>query len=180
MPRLEKISSKGCWIMVRQLIPVAIPIDPLSVYYAMPIKKTLQNDFFVPEDYYEDGALKNYHKEMWASIKTEYGEVVLKEHEYTIIQDQSLAEYFEALTEHHAEIHFFGKTNAGGNKLNETVFYIRSRGISMAKAMELSIGMVKSQNVFYITMHQEYQRIFTRYYDQYLTKKTNFLKNQPA
>ena len=43
-------------------------------------------------------------------------------------------------------------------KINEQVFYLRSRGYDYTDAIKLCIGNSSSQNLFYIEYHEGYQR----------------------
>lgn len=41
--RLKHIPKSGAWIMIRKVIPVGIPIDPLSLWFAKPSRKVFLN-----------------------------------------------------------------------------------------------------------------------------------------
>jgi len=207
--RLESlIPQKGSWILIRQLIPVEIPIDPLSIYYATPTG----TNFIDYEDhsgsyevdlehklerismdtghardiifrYYAGKKVKEKHAlelqnnpihiEQQVSILTKWGEVSIQPHEYTKLKD--VGKYLDAVNIGHATVHYL--TNKGGlkGKIRDQVFYMQSRGVSYGDALQMVAGNITTKHLLYITMHEEYQRMFTRYYDQYAAKKKAFL-----
>jgi hypothetical protein len=61
---IKVIPKQGAWIFINQVIPVEIPIDPLSVYFAVPSGKL----FFEHENHISDLHMDNE----WRRLATVY------------------------------------------------------------------------------------------------------------
>lgn len=94
---------------------------------------------------------------MNAQILTPEGEVHLKPHEYKIIAD--IDPYLDMVDGEHLSLEELGGIKAA-KKLNEMVFYCRSRGISRLDALKMTGGTVKRSNVYYLKFHEAYAEHF--------------------
>jgi hypothetical protein len=219
------IPKTGAWVMIRQTIPVEYPIDPMSLYFAVPNGKLFwknenhmsfmdqicSRDSDDPQElmrqlnmrwrdfdefkmmiwafYRMKNAEAEYDRkhleqlEEWdrigyigedvieqqVKIKTPFGDVAIQPHEYTVVKE--LQGYIEPVKDGHAFMRFMSNQKQLTGKIADQVFYLRQRGIPFAEAIQLCIQNVKTQNLFYIEMHPEYQKMFTRDFDQYWAKK---------
>lgn len=214
------IPKTGTWIMIRQIIPVEYPIDPMSLYFAVPSGKLFWRgenencfeenprelmaslkmrwykfDEFKEmiwafyrmkkkeseydkkhleqlEEWDDQGIISENILEQQIKIKTMFGDVCIQPHEYTVVRQ--ISQYIESVKDEHAFIRFISNNKQLTSKLADQVFYLRSRGIGFAEAIQLCIQNVKSQNLFYIEMHPEYQKIFTRDFDSYWRRKMQY------
>jgi hypothetical protein len=143
------INKDGNWIMIRNFIPVEIPIKPLSVFYGTP----------VPKNRVDEGVL---YIEWTYLITTEYGDVILRDHEYSIINEESLKNYIECVQSGDAELKLYADldNNMFNEKLQNTIFYIRSRGISYTDALLMSMGNINKRNVLRIEFQDKYLETF--------------------
>jgi hypothetical protein len=172
------LPKEGGFIMIRQLIPVEIPIDPLSIYFAKPFPKIVTKDIHEFDSYEYNKKL-----EIRAIIHTPWGDVTILPHEYSVIGPDKLSEYFEAVKIGHAFIKHYGKDdkkNISSQRLADAIFYLRSRGITYGDALGMCLGLIDKYDILFIEMHEEYQRMFTRHYDQYIAGKTKFLADRAA
>lgn len=107
---------------------------------------------------------------------TPFGSCCIQPHEYNVVKD--MTPYVDATKDGHAFMRFLSKSKTLSGKIADQVFYLRSRGISYAEALGMAIGNVQSQNLFYIEMHPEYQKAYTRYWDTYWEKKMKYCIEQ--
>ena len=152
----EGIKKDGNWIMIIKLIPVAIPIRPYSIFFATPNPRKIRNP-----RYGDAGCIT---VEWNFTITTDYGDVVIREGEYSLLTDERLREYIECVKDGDYSIVMY---NIDGNKmlsqkLQDSIFYIRSRGISYTDALLMSIGLVNSRSVFRLEVHMVYLEHFLR------------------
>lgn len=216
----EIIPKSGAWVLISQEIPVEAPIDPMSVYYAVPTGKIFWDGelegWFKPSIYddgtpsmmmneiglkwrafdifkdmayqYLRGKYDGQHKERFdewkelgwldnvitqqVKIKTVFEDVCIQPHEYRVIQDMS--PYIEPIKEGHVFIRWMTNQKQLSGKVADQIFYLRSRGIAYTEALQLCIGNIKSQNLFYLEFHPAYQESFTRNYDRYWARKMNY------
>lgn len=137
------IPKEGCWIMVKKSPPTDFTVPPLSMWYAF--------DDPIPRG----NSGLTYHR---ARILTPKGDLWLWPAEYTKVKDISVYFGFKE-----NEVHIILLGGEGVN--SESLFYLRSRGISKADAIKMLLGEVKSQNVAFITFHPDAVACFTRDYD---------------
>ena len=95
-------------------------------------------------------------------VRTRFGDVCVQPEEYRIVNNADLESYMENVRKEHAFITYLSKSKQLTGKIADQVFYLRSRGISFGKALELCVGEVKTNNLFYIFMHPGYVQYFTR------------------
>jgi hypothetical protein len=228
------IPKKGTWVMIRgNQIPVEIPIDPLSHWFALPtgklfwsgelqgyrfgdylseynelsllfgkekrgryssdyendIKKVLHAYFTGSENEQVDskreeldlladnGIIREDMIEQQVRIKTPFGDVYVQPHEY-VIAKESLGEVMDNAKEEHCFIRYLSDSKMLKGKIADQVFYLKSRGIPHKEALALCFQNVSSQNLFYIEMHPEYQKTFTRNWDAYWEKKKKYCIEQ--
>lgn len=95
-------------------------------------------------------------------IRTEHGDVVVMPEEYNIVDEKRLQEYMQSVNDGHGFIVYLSKSQQLKGKIADQVFYLRSRGISFTKALELCIGEVRTNNLFYMYMHPYYVAHYTR------------------
>jgi hypothetical protein len=62
------------------------------------------------------------------------------------------------------------------NVLRDKIFYMRSRGLTFGDAVRLLFPLVNEPNVFWLTFHEEYQRMFVRDYDLYEARRASWEK----
>jgi hypothetical protein len=105
---------------------------------------------------------KDFPLEESVKIVTEHGYVHLMPHEYNLTSEDKLKEIMESVKVKHAFIVYPSKSKQLKGKIAEQIFYLRARGISYSKALQLCIGEVKSSNLMYIYMHPGYVEMFTR------------------
>lgn len=170
----DGIKKDGNWIMITRLIPVAIPIRPYSIFFATPNPRKIRNP-----RYNDVGCLT---VEWNFTITTDYGDVVIREGEYSLLTDERLREYIEFVKDGDYSIVMY---NIDGNKmlsqkLQDSIFYIRSRGISYTDALLMSIGLINSRSVFRLEAHMVYLEYFLREpeLESYLTQVERFKPEQ--
>lgn len=148
------LPDEGHWIQVKFAPHTEIPIEYLSIWYAIPVYKAENWSSYV----------QGNHKRYMVKILTPIGEVWLFPHEYQKVSVQSFAEYINMAGEdpdesqNHTTIHWLDPRNDHFDI--EKLFYIRSRGIEKADAYKMLLGEIQTQHTCYITFNVEYQRIF--------------------
>lgn len=120
----------------------------------------------------EHGLISEDMIEQQLKIKTAFGDVCIQPHEYTIPKDMS--EYFENAKDGHSFIRYLSTSKALKGKFADQIFYLRTRGIPHKEAIALCFQNVNTQNLFYLELHPEYQKAFTRNYDSYLGRKIKY------
>ena len=108
------------------------------------------------------GLEERYPIEAQVKVITEYGTVCIQPHEYTLVDEEKLKEYFEYAKTGDADIVYLSKAKQLSGKIADQVFYMRSRGISFSDAIQLCIGSVTTANLLYLRMHPGYVEYFTR------------------
>lgn len=166
----DGIKKEGNWIMVTRFIPVDMPIRPLSIYYGIPTPK-------------KRGTKYDRHIEWMYEITTKYGDVQLRDFEYSVIADDKMQEYISAVDEKDYDLIPYGVgENASFNKkLQDTIFYLRSRGLTYSQALTLSMGIVKQKNIFMLQAKEDYLYHFfdNRECDRLLEKEKAFIYTPP-
>ena len=95
-------------------------------------------------------------------VLTEWGEVVLKPHEYNRLTNERLQCYLEEIRDNQqGRLVFLHHGQNLQGKLADRLFYLRSRGISYLDALMMLVDLVKSRNLFYIEMHPAVVQMFT-------------------
>ena len=94
---------------------------------------------------------------MKVRILTPEGSVHLMPHEYQIVSD--IDAYFDMIDGEHLKLMELGGIKAA-KKLQDILFYCRSRGISRLDALKMAAGTVRRQNVFYLQLHEAYGEYF--------------------
>lgn len=112
--------------------------------------------------------------EQQVQIKTLFGDVVIQPHEYTVCKH--LDSYFEAIRDGHAFMRYMTKSDTLAGKLADQIFYLRSRGIGYAEALQLVWQNIKSPNQFYIEFHPAYMDQFVRGWERYFFDKIQWMK----
>lgn len=156
------IPKKGAWIMINKILPVEIPIKPLSIYYAMPEERDFNHEFLVSRH--------------MGKIITKVGSVSVWPYEYVIVKD--IGKYIEEVDNGGAKFNFLSETPKLTKKVSNALFYLRSRGISNSDAFTMVLGVITKPNVGYLTMRDEYCEYFTRHWDTYLDKVKKYLPEQ--
>jgi hypothetical protein len=225
--KMALIPKTGAWVLISREIPVEIPIDPMSLYFAIPSGELFWKDEltwrgaclpYIDDDGPEDlmgrlgmrhGDFDDFKKmiynfyrsrkkeaefeskhleklEQWdelgiinedcieqqVKIKTAFGDVCVQPHEYRIVRE--IDQYIEPVKDKHAFMRFLSGSKSLSGKIADQVFYLRSRGIGFAEAVQLCIQNVKTQNLFYIEMHPGYQEAFTRNWEAYWARKMKY------
>ncbi len=195
---MNTFPKKGAWIMVIKFIPTVIPVQPYTIYYAKPVEKMVQfpmlADLLGSNDTEEediDAALENrptrsgYRKQVYANIKTPFGDVMLKEEEYSVLSKDNFSHYLNDTRNGTFIMHFYAETTKGrfkaqSKKLTDSVFYCRTRGISLVDAILMCTGIVTSQNVFFLEAHPAVLNTFYRKEEinSFLAKKAAFIEKR--
>lgn len=109
--------------------------------------RSLENDFPV---------------EQFVKVTVETGQVVIRPEEYNILSEGGLKEHYRSVGEGQAFIHYLSDKKGISKKVNEQMFYLRSRGIDQATALEWLLGQINSPNAFFIYYHPAVVEYFER------------------
>lgn len=109
------------------------------------------------------------HQQM--KILTPFGSVFIQPDEYNVVD---VTKYFESMKDGSIQLKHMNNGKTLGKKVEEQLFYLRSRGISMTTAIQMVSGSMKTQNGFYLLPHPEYQRMFLRNFEWHYAKEQVF------
>lgn len=223
------IKKTGEWIMVTRDIGVETPVDPFSIYYAIPtgkyfykdeshvngreifyydfseiinliskvdnfsrkeicvkiLKRASKNNF----DFEEFNSFEKYIYSILDNkgitlddfssqikIKTIFGDVVLNPEDYNVVEN--IEKYLAEIDYKTVVMRFLTKSEQLTGKLNDQVFYLRSRGIGFVDSLKMCINNIKTQNLFYLEMTPANAAYFTRNYLNFAKRKERyFVKN---
>lgn len=165
----KEYRKRGFWIMVSQTIPVAIPVEPLGIYYATPVIRQASGR--------RRGNYADVDMNYMCEITTQYGDVVLNDYEYRLIAEERLADYMKCVAEGSYELRMYGQTRTYKTKLKEQIFYLQTRGIPYETAVLMVLGNIRKRNILYLQPEEGYQRMFVRDIDHYYKKRDKFLSS---
>lgn len=164
-------NKNGAWILIRNLIPVEIPIMPLSIWYATPQYQTMTSyqaydDRLVTEELFE--------------ILTPYGTVTIREHEYSVIKN--VEPYIQCTESKEYNICWINSNDQQKKNFDDVMFYMQTRGISKTQAFSFLAQNNTSRSIAYLEPHTEVFRTF--FYDDtvnyYLQKREEFYRKYPS
>lgn len=103
--------------------------------------------------------------EQRVEIRTVWDDCCIEPHEYVVI-DMNV--YNSLVDQEHLFLNLFADVNGITDKeLRDKIFYMRSRGLSYADAVQLILPHVNEPNILWLTFHEEYQKSMCRDYDIY-------------
>lgn len=102
---------------------------------------------------------ENYGFELEQQLKivTPWGECCIQPEEYNTTD---INFHLNAAKTGDAEIKYLTKSKQLKGKVKEQVFYLRTRGIGFADAVQMCIANIHTQHLFYIEYHEEYMKMF--------------------
>lgn len=178
----------GGWIIVKRRLPTQVQVPLLSIFYALPDRvfpAGWHTDRYgdLPGSRYSSESLsllwRHRHKgrirpdererakamedeperidlDQRVRILAPDGEVCVEPYEWERIPD--LSPYLSAVDGEHVKLHDYGIKPSG--TMADQLFYLRTRGIARADALELLFGEVRKPNVFWLELHPAYAEFF--------------------
>ncbi|NQZ53278.1 MAG: hypothetical protein HRT93_03380 [Piscirickettsiaceae bacterium] len=101
-----------------------------------------------------DGLDELPNPEVQMTIISENGQVDIQPHEYSMLSQERFKEYHACIGDEYS-VGFFDGKEEGNEEFENKMFYMRTRGLSQQKCIELMMGDITSQQVCYLKPHPE-------------------------
>jgi hypothetical protein len=157
MVKSSDFRKNGEWILIKCKLPIKTNLEPLSVLYAKPSFEVDSHTYELPLLHDKEEISKSV-KLQYARVLTTDGFINIAPHEYSII---NISDYLKMVNIHYEMIVLMDDKQYSKKKnLNAQIFYMKTRGIGLEKALMLITNNINTSNVFYLKPFRETINIF--------------------